>query len=384
MKILMISFISSSNIGDQLIFNTIDKGFLQGHEVIKYDYKLNREDELSISSEVKENSFLKQIYVNYFRKTTLIDKWRDWVNRKNDLNNPNWDKFNTDLETADLLVFGGGNAIFDLTQHSSGYFMFSQIVEQSRKHHVPTFAFSIGIGPFLTKKQQQGAVNALAKTDYVTLRDKKSYSYVNHLDNSYLSIDPVFGLEKVVKKPRAGRKTIGLSVIDLINNKQTTEENNQYIQDVVTLIRRNDQYQIILYSSEPKDYQTVRAVYKEVSQLEHVSLEYIDTIDKLLDLYSRLDLVIGARMHSLIVAVSQDIPIIGLSWQPKVHAMFDMIEESESVFPISDIQKNIDQIQTLIDKKLNAKDTKDKVEQIIDKQLEINYNIIEKFASKNN
>ena len=38
MKILMVSFISSSNLGDQLIYNTIDNDFLQGHTVKKYDY----------------------------------------------------------------------------------------------------------------------------------------------------------------------------------------------------------------------------------------------------------------------------------------------------------------------------------------------------------
>ena len=89
-------------------------------------------------------------------------------------------------------------------------------------------------------------------------------------------------------------------------------------------------------------------------------------------------------MHSLIVAVSQNIPIIGLSWQPKVHAMFDMIEESDSVFPISDIKKNTPQIQALIEKKLDnegAKERVEKVNRIIDRQLEINYQIIEEVAS---
>ena len=383
MKILMVSFISSSNLGDQLIYNTIDNDFLQGHTVKKYDYNLVSEDELTVLPESKESSLLKQIYVNYFRKTSIVDKWRDSVNRKNALNNPNWDAFLADLEQSDLLILGGGNAIFDLTPHSSGYFMFDQIVQAARKKNVPSFAFSIGIGPFITKKQEEAAVQTLANTDYVTVRDQKSYSYLAHLDNAHLSIDPVFGLDKVEKITTDDKKTIGLSIIDLINNKQTTEENNQYISDIVALIERTTTHNIILYSSEPKDYQTVRAIYEKVSHLDSVSMEYIDTIDKLMNLYARLDLVIGARMHSLIVAVSQAIPIIGFSWQPKVHAMFDMIETSDSVFPIHAIQSHQSEILTLIETKLNDAEIAEQIEktnQIVQEKLAINKQIIAEVA----
>lgn len=384
MKILMVSFISSSNLGDQLIYNTIDNDFLHGHTVKKYDYNLVSEDELTVLPESKENSLLKQIYVNYFRKTSIVDKWRDSVNRKNALNNPNWDAFLADLEQSDLLILGGGNAIFDLTAHSSGYFMFDQIVQAARKKNVPSFAFSIGIGPFITKRQEEAAVLTLANTDYVTVRDQKSYSYLEHLDNVHLSIDPVFGLDKVEKIKTDDKKTIGLSIIDLINNKQTTEENNQYISDIVALIEKTSTHNIILYSSEPKDYQTVRAIYEKVSHLDYVSMEYIDTIEKLMNLYARLDLVIGARMHSLIVAVSQAIPIIGFSWQPKVHAMFDMIEISDSVFPIHAIQSHQSEILNLIETKLNDAETAEQMErtnQIVQEKLAINKQIIAEVAS---
>lgn len=384
MKILMVSFISSSNLGDQLIYNTIDNDFLQGHTVKKYDYNLVSEYELTVLPESKESSLLKQIYVNYFRKTSIVDKWRDSVNRKNALNNPNWDAFLADLEQSDLLILGGGNAIFDLTAHSSGYFMFDQIVQAARKKNVPSFAFSIGIGPFITKRQEEAAVLTLANTDYVTVRDQKSYSYLEHLDNVHLSIDPVFGLDKVEKIKTDDKKTIGLSIIDLINNKQTTEENNQYISDIVALIEKTTTHNIILHSSEPKDYQTVRAIYEKVSHLDYVSMEYIDTIDKLMNLYARLDLVIGARMHSLIVAVSQGIPIIGFSWQPKVHAMFDMIETSDSVFPIHAIQSHQSEILNLIETKLNDAEIAEQMErtnQIVQEKLAINKQIIAEVAS---
>ena len=155
MKILMVSFISSSNLGDQLIYNTIDNDFLQGHAVKKYDYNLVSEDKLTVLPESKESSLLKQIYVNYFRKTSVVDKWRDSVNRKNALNNPNWDAFLADLEQSDLLILGGGNAIFDLTPHSSGYFMFDQIVQAARKKMCHPLLFQLVLDPLSRRNKRK-------------------------------------------------------------------------------------------------------------------------------------------------------------------------------------------------------------------------------------
>ena len=387
MKVLMVSFISSSNLGDQLIVKTIDENLLGDHEVIKYDYQLAKEENQSLVKSAKNNSFLKEIYVNHFRKTIVVDKLRDAINKRNARNNPNWEQFKEDLSQVDLLVFGGGNAIFDLTKHSSSYYMFNLIVEEAIKLNVPTFACSIGIGPFMSESQLENTVSTLSKCTYVTVRDRKSYTYLKDLDNAELSIDPVFDLSKVEKRITSDKKTIGLSIIDLINNKQTTEDNEAYIAGIVALIEKMDQYRIVLYSSEPKDYKTVDDIYAKVKHLDYVEYEYIDTIDKLLNLYAQLDLVIGARMHSLIVAVSQNIPIIGLSWQPKVRAMFDMIDESDAVFEIKNIQSDIQDILSLVEARtvsFEHQQNEEKVSEIVNKYIQINYDIIEKESSKRN
>lgn len=385
MKVLMVSFISSPNIGDQLIVKTIDEHLLDGYEVIKYDYKLVREDAVMIQTDHKERSAFKQFYLDHIRKNPLVDRIRDSINKRNVRNNPNWESFIKDLADVDLLMIGGGNAIFDLTVHSSSYYMIDNIIEEAKKLNVPTFACSIGIGPFVTKEQEENTIRTLAKADYVTTRDKKSYNYLKNNKNTYLSIDPVFGLETLPKNKATDKKTIGLSIIDLLNNKQTTKENNEYIEGLVSLINQLDDYNVVLYSSVPYDYKTVNSVYNQVSLLDNVSIVSVESIDQLLDLYTHFDLVIGARMHSLIVAVSQSIPIIGLSWQPKVHAMFDMIGESDSVYPIHELNKLEDTILKLVERKLYDEESEErinKVNELVEKQLKINYDIIEAFSKE--
>jgi colanic acid/amylovoran biosynthesis protein len=48
-------------------------------------------------------------------------------------------------------------------------------------------------------------------------------------------------------------------------------------------------------------------------------------IDEILKLYSNFDLVIGSRMHSCILALSQGVPTIGVAYQPKTFGTFNLL-----------------------------------------------------------
>lgn len=73
--------------------------------------------------------------------------------------------------------------------------------------------------------------------------------------------------------------------------------------------------------------------------------------EELLELYQGLSLIIGTRMHSMIVAVSQFVPIIGLSWQQKVVEMFKNLEMEEDVLPIEELPEK----RVLLLEKVNEK-----------------------------
>lgn len=64
--------------------------------------------------------------------------------------------FEAALEETDLLIIGGGNAIFDLSPATLSAQRFDQVVTLANKHHTKIFVSSIGIGPFCTKKTTTG------------------------------------------------------------------------------------------------------------------------------------------------------------------------------------------------------------------------------------
>ena len=76
----------------------------------------------------------------------------------------------------------------------------------------------------------------------------------------------------------------------------------------------------------------------------------VSDLFSLQNLYLSSSLVIGARMHSLIIAFASYVRVIGLSWSQNVDSFFDIIGHSESVVPIEQLGENISYILDLITK----------------------------------
>ncbi|HGF7723046.1 TPA: polysaccharide pyruvyl transferase family protein [Enterococcus faecium] len=177
MKVLLVGFIDSSNIGDRLITETLSQLLLTETEVKKYSYKFINESQIEINNNVKQRSKLYEIYFKYIRHLPLVKiivskvKWG--ISQKKKYVSSNIQQFEQSLKEADLLFIAGGNAIFDLSPATLSATRFNRIVSLAKKHKVPIFANSIGIGPFSTSKQKDAALDALNKCDYITFRDQR-------------------------------------------------------------------------------------------------------------------------------------------------------------------------------------------------------------------
>lgn len=359
MKILLLSFTDSSNFGDQLIVEQLKKRLQNYGDVITYSYSFKKNIEyLTLktppTSKEKLNK-IKQIYSDYFRKNILFDKLHGFNMVHNQKKRINKSEFLYDLQKSDLLVIGGGNTIFDLTKHSRSADKYEVIVSQAIKEKKIIYFMDIGIGPFCTEKQLIKTRQLLSKADFVTVRDEASQSLLDELPNVQLSIDPVFSYENSMVTKISNNK-IGFSVIDLRLNKSSKTEYEKYLLATKKLILKilnfyPDQ-EIVLFNSEVRDYVAVNDLITLLKNTNRIESVFIGSKSDLIELYKNLKLIVGTRMHSMILAISQGIPIVGLSWQAKVTEMFKIMSDEKSVFPITEIEENIDRIFAQINEKI--------------------------------
>ena len=369
MKATLVSFIDSSNIGDRLIAETLSEQLLTGIEIKKYSYKLIEQSQVKINKNLVRRSKPHDIYYKYFRQLPLIKNVVSkgkWVrSRRRMYDSEDIQRFEAALQQSDFLMIGGGNAIFDLSPATLSAQRFDQVVSLAKQHQLPIFVSSIGIGPFSTKKQQNAAIATLKKCDFVSFRDKRSLEYLKNAGHpaAYASVDPVFLLPEVetfeqLKAQKKLQQRIGICVIDYRITGCSRKDYLNYLKDMKNLIHdlAAAKKEIMLFSSEVQDYETIETLYVEFLKDPQVNVVFVKEKEDLLALYQSLNLVIGTRMHSMIVAVSQFVPIIGLSWQQKVVEMFKNLGIEEDVLAIADLSKKREILSKKIDEKLENTD----------------------------
>lgn len=382
MKVTFVSFIDSDNLGDLLIVKELEEKLLSEFYVEKYSFmfkQLNNKNSLD-NNQVKSINPLKRkfkiVYNDYFRKNIVLDYFhtlriKKILNRNIELSN-----FEKDISSSDFVVVGGGNAIFDLTPKSDSAFKFEKIFDLAEKYNKKVFVTSIGIGPFQTLKQIERTKSVLKRAHSITLRDKKSWEYLRELPNEpILSIDPVFLLNNssCISHSVSERKTIGICVIDLLLNKSSNSLNKKYISSTINIVKQlSEKYKVILFSTEKKDYEAVKVVYDKVGIIDSVELTELNNLEDVDKLYNQLDVLLGTRMHSLIIAAAKEVPFVGISWQDKVTEMFKMINMERDYFEIVNVTKSEkDILDHLIFKLENLEEEKRKLKELRIKNREL-------------
>ncbi|MFW7431955.1 polysaccharide pyruvyl transferase family protein [Vagococcus carniphilus] len=394
MKTILISFCDSLNLGDLLIVECMENLIQPYGRYKTIDFNLcdkidEHKNEIFIR---KQKNSLFLLYQKYLRNFFVFDKLHELKNRR-DISKLNWENYRKLIDNSDLVIIGGGNAIFGLTKYTSSVDRVFKIVEYAKKQNKKIFLCSVGIGPFKSEKQIKKLNMLLQMCDYVTTRDQSSFEYLELLDkNKYVSTDPVLFLPSEINKLNyLKQNNLGICVMDIRSNKMTEQQYVKYKNNlkklIINLKKENDNIEIYLYSTDLNDYITVYELSKELKEKNvKVIIKEINNIETLIDFYADLDLVIGTRMHSLIVAFSQLIPTIGFSWQPKVDGFFETIGDSTSVYEIDKIGDEMDDVLDNVQKKLHDLNTEiikiSNKKAMLKQKFDINNRILEEVRSE--
>lgn len=395
MKSLFVSFFNSANLGDCLLadslYNVISKEF----ETTKYSYSgdptvVTDLNNIKDNSTAKKRNMKGEIY-DRLKKMNFTAPIILYKTLKKDSNTHK--EFKEKLKEVEVLIIGGGNMIFDKDEFSDSASHFNSYVTIAKEYNKKIFAISLGIGPFQTTTQEKKAVQALQKCDYISFRDKTSYDiykkYTPNTENVYITVDPVFSLPSQIDYKLSSEKTIGLNIFDIrliTNDKKEYAKLIKAYTKLTNFLVEKLEVRVILFSTDLKDYQAVNDVIKEIKDPSRVEVRNIEGVNSLLEMYSDLSILIGTRMHSMIIAYTQRIPLVGISWQPKVDAFFEIIQSKQDMFNCYELGNHIDKIKNLCEYKLdNLEDEKIKIEnnlKVIKISREVDTNILLKIKER--
>ena len=262
--------------------------------------------------------------------------------------------------SADLLISGGGSLLQNVTSYSSLYYYLG-IIFIAKIFGCKVMLYGQGIGPirgWLARLMMKWILN---RVDLITVRDKGSLEELNRLKISrpkiFCTADPVLAIKPVPlnlgKKILArhslskNKKFIGVSVRRWSN----WDNCKNSLADALNKISAQIDAEIIFLPMQfPEDIKAA----KSVAALMKNSCTIIDdelSTAEILSLVGNMDVLIGIRLHGLVFAGIMGVPLIGISYDPKIDRFLDSIDE-KPIGTLDDV--TADKIFDATIKKINA------------------------------
>ena len=234
------------------------------------------------------------------------------------------------LFRCDLLLSGGGSLFQDVSSRNSPLYYLG-IIFLARLFDKPVMIYAQGIGPLKKKRNRRLTCWILNTVNKITVRDQESKDDLIGLgiqQEIFVTADAVLALNKqqeieektgqeILKryeiKREEGEKLLGVYL--------RPWEKNEYLLPLVealnAMLERN--WKIVFIPMQfPGDISVAKEAANLLNNHQGVILREGYSPEELLSITKNFDLIVGMRLHSLIMAGVAGVPMVGLSYDPKV------------------------------------------------------------------
>lgn len=296
------------------------------------------------------------------------------------------------MRNTNILLSGGGSLLQDVTSTRSLIYYLS-IISIAKMLKKPVMLYANGIGPIKKRFNRILTKAIINKVDFITLRDDDSKKELVDLGITNPEIivtsDPVFTLEPTYTKQvdkilrieeiNLDKPLVGIS----IRRWKTGSNYEAIIAEIADGIINKYNYNILFIPMQiPEDSKIIENVRHLMKNPSFV-MKGKYNVQEYMGVIANLHALISMRLHTLIFAAVQKVPMIGLVYDPKVKSFLDMVEQP-SAGDISNVDK--DKLFKLLDE---IKDDRNKICQSLEKHIislrkkaELNDDIVIKFLQK--
>ncbi|MDG5815492.1 polysaccharide pyruvyl transferase family protein [Chitinispirillales bacterium ANBcel5] len=239
-----------------------------------------------------------------------------------------------EVERLDLLIFGGGGILYDADART---YLREPILAIEKK--IPFMVYAISAGPLYDSSIQGTIKECLECADVITVRDHHSKRILQDIGIRKaieVTADPALLLEKqsVNKETlkldgiHPGKRLVGISVRE--PGVAAPDINETIYHDMLAntadyiIDRFNANVVFIPMERKVLDLQHSHAVISLMLRPQQATVLQKDyTAGQLLTIFSHFSFAVGMRLHFLIFAALNQIPLVGLPYSPKVNSFLE-------------------------------------------------------------
>ncbi|MDO5302070.1 MAG: polysaccharide pyruvyl transferase CsaB [Tissierellia bacterium] len=235
------------------------------------------------------------------------------------------------IGSADLLISGGGSLLQDETSSRSLYYYLG-IMKMAKAMGKKVYVYANGVGPIHRPLNKKITGRILNSVDMITLRDELSLKVVESLGVQgvpmEVTADPVYGMksisrDKVLEILRAEgihprEDYMGISVRAWKKTPDLAEKLARTLDRAYVALRKPILFIPLHY---PEDVHFSDKVQGAMVHRNHTGvIRGSYNVREIQGLVGFVELIVGMRLHSLIYAVTEKTPAVGMVYDPKVQA----------------------------------------------------------------
>ena len=252
-----------------------------------------------------------------------------------------------EIEKSDLVILGGGGLFQDhhkieissiFTKPGLGIASYAIVPLIAAMHLKPVIFYSQGFGPLFSKESKTFVSFVCNLADVITVRDHSSKELLESLgirpEKIIVSADPAIGIlpadkdrvDEILKQENIRlekEKIICISVRQWIDESIETRYINNIAHAIESFLEKHDVSIIFvpfqIYDDSNDDAEIASRIIEKISKKDKCySISRVYNPSEIAGIVARADLVLGMRYHSIIFAALTNVPVVALSYDPKV------------------------------------------------------------------
>lgn len=228
------------------------------------------------------------------------------------------------LRQSDVFIWGGGSLMQDVTSAASAFY-YGGIMGLAQQLGLKTIAWAQGIGPLKRQMTRQMARRVFASCDTISVRDRGSAALLSEWDiPCRLAPDPVWALDAApiqglwdLPAPRVA--------VTLRSHPQLTPARLACLTRALIDFQKATQTFILLVPfQKSQDLAIAQSLHTSLPDTSQILC--FDDPKQLKGLFRSVEMAIGMRYHSLIMAAAEECRCFALSYDPKVSQLMEELK----------------------------------------------------------
>lgn len=239
------------------------------------------------------------------------------------------------------LFISGGGGLFQDSESVKSVIYYGGLISLATLCGAPTLIYAQGLGPLKSALGKALTRFSLVQPKQISVRDETSLNLLKEWGlsgNSRLTGDPVWLLPKaeleqdllepILDCKRSGNKLVGLSLRD------GGGFSLRHIECLAISMHKqlSPRYTLLPLPLQPAQdeapLEQFQSIWLELGgKILKPQLGKLEKPSQWLSLIANLDLLIGMRLHALIMALSSQVPVVGISYDPKVKHVLNYFEQ---------------------------------------------------------